>query len=136
MHKKQLMAGAALLAAFTAASPTFAADIVVVGHPSAAPMSKDQVSDVFLGKNTALNPVDQPEASAIRTEFYKKATGRDLSQIKATWARLVFSGKAQAPKEGADAAAIKKAVAADPKAVGYLEKSSVDASVKVLATLE
>jgi hypothetical protein len=135
MHK-HLMAGAALLAALTASSSAFAAEIVVVGHPSAAPMSKDQVSDVFLGKNTALNPVDQPEASAIRAEFYKKATGRDLSQIKATWARLVFSGTAQAPKEVADAAAIKKAVAADPKSVAYIDKAAVDGSVKVLATVE
>lgn len=135
MHK-HLMAGAALLAAFTAASPALAADIVVVGHPSAAPMSKDQVADVFLGKNTALNPLDQPEAAGIRAEFYKKATGRDLSQIKATWARLVFSGKAQAPKEAADAAAAKKAVAADPKSVAYIDKAAVDGSVKVLATVE
>jgi hypothetical protein len=74
--------------------------------------------------------------SAIRAEFYKKATGRDLSQIKATWARLVFSGKAQAPKEVADAAAIKKAVAADPKSVAYIDKAAVDGSVKVLATVE
>jgi len=132
MHK-QLMAGVALLAAMTTAS---AADIVVVGHPSAAPMSKDQVSDVFLGKNTALNPVDQPEAAGIRSEFYKRAVGRDPSQMKATWARLVFSGKAQAPKEMADAAAVKKAVAADPKSVGYIEKAAVDASVKVLATVD
>lgn len=132
MHK-QLMAGVALLAAVTTTS---AADIVVVGHPSAAPMSKDQVSDVFLGKNTALNPVDQPEAAGIRPEFYKRAVGRDPSQMKATWARLVFSGKAQAPKEMADAAAVKKAVAADPKIIGYIDKTAVDASVKVLATVE
>ena len=86
MHK-HLMAGAALLAAFTVTS---AADIVVVGHPSAAPMTKEQVADIFRGKNTALSPVDQPEAAAVRAEFYKKATGRDPSQVKATWARLTW----------------------------------------------
>jgi hypothetical protein len=135
MHK-HLMAGAALLAAVAASSSALAADIVVVGHPSAAPMSRDQVSDVFLGKNTALNPLDQSDGSPIRAEFYKKATGRDLAQVKATWARLVFSGKGQSPKELADAAAIKKAVAADPKSVAYIDKAAVDGTVKVIATLD
>jgi hypothetical protein len=34
-----------------------------------------------------------------------------------------------------DSAAVKKAVAANPKAVGYIEKSAVDASVKVILPL-
>jgi ABC-type phosphate transport system substrate-binding protein len=38
------------------------------------------------------------------------------------------------PKEAGDSAAVKKAVAADPKAIGYIEKSAVDASVKVVYT--
>jgi ABC-type phosphate transport system substrate-binding protein len=36
------------------------------------------------------------------------------------------------PKEAGDSAAVKKAVASDPKAIGYIEKSAVDASVKVI----
>jgi hypothetical protein len=133
---KQLLAAAAALTLFTTTHDAAATEIVVVGHPSAAPMSKDQVADVFLGKNTALAPLDQPEGAGIRAEFYKKATGRDLSQVKATWARLVFSGKAQAPKEATDVAAVKKAVAADPKIIGYIDKAAVDGSVKVLASVE
>ncbi len=112
-----------------------AMDIVVVGNPAAGPLTKEQVADVFLGKNQALTPVDQVESAPIRAEFYKQATGRDLAQVKSTWSRLVFSGKGQAPKELADNAAVKKAVAADPKAVGYIDKSAVDGSVKVVSTL-
>jgi hypothetical protein len=112
-----------------------AADIVVIGHPSAAALTKDQVSDVFLGKNLSLSPVDLPESSPLRADFYKQATGRDAAQVKAAWSRLVFSGKAQPPKEAADAAAVKKAVAADPKAVGYIDKAAVDGTVKVISTL-
>ncbi len=112
-----------------------AMDIVVIGNPAASPLTKEQVADVFLGKNQALTPVDQVESAPIRAEFYKQATGRDLAQIKSTWSRLVFSGKGQAPKELADNAAVKKAVATDPKAVGYIDKSAVDGSVKVVSTL-
>jgi ABC-type phosphate transport system substrate-binding protein len=34
-----------------------------------------------------------------------------------------------------DAAAVKKAVAADPKAIGYIDKSEADASVKIVLAL-
>ena len=112
------------------------ADVVVIGNSAAAPLTKDQVSDVFLGKSQAFTPIDQPESAPVRADFYKKATGRDAAQVKATWSRLVFTGKAVAPKEVADAAAVKKAVAADPKAIGYIDKSAVDGSVKVVLALD
>lgn len=130
--KKIAIQMALLLGMVTGAQAT---DIVVIGNLAAGPLTKEQVADVFLGKNQALTPVDQVETAPIRAEFYKQATGRDLAQIKSTWSRLVFSGKGQAPKELADNAAVKKAVAADPKAVGYIDKSAVDGSVKVVSTL-
>jgi hypothetical protein len=122
-------AAAALLLAATVAT---AADIVVIANAAVGPLSKDQVSDLFLGKSQAFTPVDQAEAAPIYAEFYKKATGRDIAQVKSTWSRVVFTGKGQAPKQLPDSAAVKKAVAADPKAVGYIEKSAVDGSVKVV----
>jgi ABC-type phosphate transport system substrate-binding protein len=126
-----------LLAIGLVAAASFAhADVVVIGNPAAAALTKDQVSDVFLGKSQVFTPIDQPDSAAVRAEFYKKATGRDPAQVKATWSRLVFTGKAVAPKEVADAAAVKKAVAADPKAIGYIDKSAVDGSVKVLLALD
>jgi ABC-type phosphate transport system substrate-binding protein len=98
-------------------------------------MSKDEVTQFFLGKSQAMKPVDRSSSDPIKAQFYQKLSGQDLSQVKATWSRLVFTGKATAPKELPDAAAVKKAVAADPKAIGYIDKSEVDATVKVLLTL-
>lgn len=111
-----------------------AEDVVVVGNPAAAALTKDQVSDLFLGKSSGMKLVDQPDAAKIKADFYSKL-GRDLSQVKAIWSRLIFTGKAQAPKEVADSAAVKKAVAADPSTIGYIEKSELDDTVKVLSTL-
>jgi ABC-type phosphate transport system substrate-binding protein len=118
-----------------AAAASAHAELVVIVNPAAGALSADQVSDIFLGRNGSFTPVDQAEGSAVRNDFYKKATGRDPAQVKAVWSRLVFSGKAQPPKEYADAAAVKKAVAADPKAVGYIDKSALDGSVKAALTL-
>jgi ABC-type phosphate transport system substrate-binding protein len=131
MNRTLYVTLAALLLASTAAQ----ADIAVVGHANAAALTKEQISDIYLGKSQAAQPLDLPEASPARTAFYDKATSKDPAQIKATWARLAFSGKGQPPKEAADAAAVKKEVATNPKLIGYIDKSAVDASVKVLLVL-
>lgn len=123
-------------AALACATLAAHAETVVIANPASGPMTKEEVADLFLGKSQALTPIDQAESSPIYADFYKKATGRDIAQVKSTWSRVVFSGKGQAPKQLPDAAAVKKAVAADPKAVGYIDKSAVDASVKVVLTLE
>jgi hypothetical protein len=118
-----------------AASEALAVDVVVIMAPDAAPLTKEQIANVYLGRSLDYKPVDLPESTATRNDFYKKATDRDAAQVKAAWSRLMFTGHAQAPKVLADAAAVKKAVAADNKSVGYIDKADVDSSVKVILTL-
>lgn len=132
---KKLINAAIAAAALAAAVPALA-EVVVVVNPKAAEasMTKDQVAQFFLGKSTAMTPIDQPEDAPVRAEFYKKVTDKDASQAKALWSKLVFTGKATMPKEVANSAAVKAAVAANPKAIGYMEKSAVDATVKVVYT--
>lgn len=132
--KRALIRMIAAAAVFTAASAQ--AQVAVVMNPSAAPLTQEQVANIFLGRLPEFKPVDLPESAAVRASFYKKATDRDIAQVKAVWSRLVFSGKAAPPKEVADAAAVKAAVIADPKAVGYIDKSAVDGSVKVVFSLD
>ena len=117
------------------AAQAVAGDIVVIMAPGAAPLTKAQVADIYLARNLQLKPVDLPDASAIHEAFYKRATGRDAAQVKAVWAKLTFTGHAQPPKVLADAAAVKKAVAADPKAIGYIDADDVDRSITVVLAL-
>jgi ABC-type phosphate transport system substrate-binding protein len=130
-----LLLGAALLTGGAAAQAADPEVIVVIANPSAPTLTKEQIADLFLGKNQGMKLLDQPNSAPVKAVFYQKVSGHDLSQVKATWARLIFTGKAQAPKEVTDAAAVKKAVASDPKAIGYIEKSELDPSVKVLLLL-
>ncbi|MGY4831244.1 hypothetical protein ACVNIS_21925 [Sphaerotilaceae bacterium SBD11-9] len=131
--KRALIQSLAALALCAAAS---AQAQVVVMNASAAPLTADQVSNIFLGRSPDFKPVDLPESNPLRATFYKKATDRDVAQVKAVWSRLVFSGKAAPPAEAADAAAVKAAVKADPKAIGYIDKSAVDGSVKVVHSFD
>lgn len=120
-----------------------AADISIVASAKSAanPMTLEQAAQVFQGKASAFgdgkktNLFDLTENSPLHAEFYSKVTGKDSAQLKAYWSRIVFTGKGLAPKEFADAGAVKKALAADPDAVGYMDSASVDASVKVLLKL-
>jgi ABC-type phosphate transport system substrate-binding protein len=130
-------------AAMVGAQSSFAQVAVVVGAKSdATAMTVDQVSALFLGKSEKLPGggtavlLDQPSGSAIRTTFYDKVTGKNESQVKSAWSRLVFSGKGTPPKEASGSADIKKQVAANPNTIGYIEKSAVDSSVKVLLSVD
>ena len=134
--KKTIIAAILLATLGAAALPASAEVVVIVSQKNpASRMFSEQASQFFLGKSNLFTPVDLPENSAVRAEFYKKVADKDTAQVKALWSKLVFTGKATAPKEYASAAEVKKAVAADPKAIGYIEKSAVDDTVKVILTL-
>ncbi len=130
---KKLMLAAIAATAVGAAAPAMAEVVVVVNAKAAeSTMTKEQVAQFFLGKSTAMTPIDQSDSSPIRAEFYKKVADKDAAQAKALWSKLVFTGKATMPKEVGDNAGVKAALAANPKAIGYIDKSAVDATVKVV----
>jgi ABC-type phosphate transport system substrate-binding protein len=126
----------ALILAIVAAATVHGAEIVVVVNPAAPTISKEQLADLFLGRGGDWTPIDQMVGSAIYIEFYKKVTGRSLAQVKELWSGILFTGRGVPPKQMPDSAAVKKAVAANPKAVGYIEKSALDASIKLALPLE
>ncbi len=113
------------------------AEIVVVVNTAnqASRMFSEQAAQFFLGKSNQFTPIDQGKESAIRRDFYQKIAGKSLSQVEGVWAKIEFSGKGTMPKSYASDAAVKKAIAADTAAIGYIDKASVDDTVKVLLTL-
>lgn len=109
--------------------------VVVGANSPAATMSAEQVAQVFLGKSTLWVPVDQIE-NAAKTEFYKKVTDKELSQVKSIWSKIAFTGKGVPPKEVGGNAEVKKSVTSNPKAIGYIDKSAVDGTVKVILSVQ
>ncbi|HJU98930.1 MAG TPA: hypothetical protein VJ752_00115 [Burkholderiaceae bacterium] len=133
----KLLIQASLLCALSATAFSASAETVVIVNKAnpATRMFSEQASQFFLGKSTMFTPIDQAEGSPIRADFYHKAADKDPAQVKAIWSKIVFTGKGTPPKEYASNAEVKKAVAADPKAIGYIDKSAVDDTVKVILTL-
>lgn len=61
-----------------------------------------------------------------------RVVGRSGAQLTSHWARLVFTGRAKAPEDLADDAAVKAKVASTPGAIGYISDGAVDGTVKVV----
>ncbi len=116
------------------------AEVVVVVSPKSplTELSAYHLSDIYLGRTTLLPdrsrviPLDQAENASLRNAFYMKFTGRAPEQIKAHWSKSIFTGKGVPPKEYPDSNAVKRAIARNPSAMGYIDSSEVDATVKVL----
>jgi ABC-type phosphate transport system substrate-binding protein len=119
---------------------TVMADVVAVvsSKNPLASLSKAQVADIFLGKTarfpdgTLAVPIDREESSATRDEFYATFTGKSPAQIKSHWTKIIFTGRGQPPIAASNSAEVRHLIAANPRAIGYLERSAVDASVKIL----
>lgn len=123
----------------TAAEGTQAQVVVVAGAGSAQPpVSREQLARLYLGSATVLADgssavlLDLPPTSPTRDQFYLKVTGKTAEQVAAGWARLAFSGKGARPEEVRDAAELKRRLAQDPKALGYLDIKELDDTVRVL----
>jgi hypothetical protein len=133
--QKRVAAGLSGLAlAMLAVAPARAEIVIIVSSHASQSPQVGQVCQAYLGKTKAPTPLNFNEKNPLRDEFYAKACKKDPAQVQAIWGKLLFTGTGTPPTEVDSAAAMKKAVAADPNAVGYLDKKDLDASVKAVAS--
>lgn len=124
-----------LLLCLLALSPVVHAQIAVVMSPGSASMTKVQVANIYLGRRFDLKPIDLPDGVPLRATFYRAAADADLTQVRSAWARIIFTGRGEAPRELPDAAAVKKAVASNPRAIGYIDAAALDSTVRAVLIL-
>lgn len=113
--------------------------VVVVGATSSVNnLTKEQVSNIFLGKASSFPgggkaiAIDRIDGSQERNIFYKKVGGMSGSQLKSYWAKRIFSGRGQPPKQLANDSEVKKSVSSNPSQISYIAEEAVDSSVKVV----
>jgi len=117
----------------------WAADVVViVNKENANTVDRELVVKIYTGeaKNWPngghVFALDQGEASSVRAELYSSMLGKNAANMKALWAQKIFSGSALPPKVIGTDAEVKKLVAGNKNAIGYIKASSVDDTVKVV----
>ena len=115
--------------------------VIVSANSPVTSLSQSQVSDIFLSKSgtfpggAQVVPIDQADGSQIRVDFYSKTTGKSPELLKAYWSKMIFTGQGEPPREISDSDKIKKLVANNPHYIGYIDKSALDSSVKMVMTL-
>ncbi len=132
----KLCVSAAIVGLF--ASSAAIADVVVIVNPAnSAAIDEEQIAKIFLGQTKTFSngseatPIDQKEGP-LREEFGNKLLKKNPSQLKAQWARQIFTGGAKPPKEMASDDEILKFVASTPGAIAYVDSSKVNKSGKVV----
>jgi ABC-type phosphate transport system substrate-binding protein len=136
--------GAAVLLGALAGAPAGAADLVVIvsaRNPVAA-LRADQVAAIFLGQSARFPdgaeavPYDMRLGTTLRDEFYARVTNKTPALLKAHWSKMVFTGRGQPPAELSDSVAVRRRVAEDADAIGYIERSALDASVHAVLVVQ
>ena len=126
--------------ALSLSSTVLQADVVAVVSAKSpiTTLDKSQVADLFLGKTNRFPngvqavPIDQAEGLSVRDEFYDKVLGRTAAQMKAYWSKIIFTGRGQPPPSVSSDIEMKKRISENPAAIGYIERSLVDNSVRVV----
>ncbi|EWH08475.1 hypothetical protein DS2_17080 [Catenovulum agarivorans DS-2] len=121
-------------------SYTAAAELVVVVNKEnpVEQLSLTNVIDIYTGRymafpnGTSAEPVDLPNESSYKENFYFQATGLSLAKINSYWARLKFTGRYLPPIELDTPSDALKYVQKNPNAVAYVDEQYVTDKVKVV----
>lgn len=119
------------------------ADLVVVVNArcGVAAMTRNEVVNIFFGRyrlffnGREAQPVDLIDSHPDRARFYGGLVGKDLAEINAYWARLVFSGRVQPPHKVATPDEVLKWISANTCGIGFVELAKADARVRVVYEL-
>lgn len=137
--KRNLLPIGIIVALTSWLTPAWADIVVVVSAENAIErISRSELSDLYLGRRNQFPhgepavPLDQHEGSQAYPEFYEAYLSQTPAQIRSHWSRLIFTGRGQPPRSVSDGEAMADAVAADSRAIGYLDSGLVDERLRVV----
>ena len=120
------------------------ADIVVVVNVAnpVTSFNHRELVDLYMGRNLHFSDgslvlrLDQAPESAVREKFYRALVDKSVAQVNAYWAKLLFAGRATPPQSVDDSRSVLTAIRNNRNAIGYIDSSDLDDSVKVVAHVE
>lgn len=130
-----------LLVAVAIARPALAEDLAVIVHAERKTLlTVEQVAQIYLKKRRfwddgeRIVPVNRDSGSAAREWFVRRVFGPSAQQLVVYWNRQYFQGVLP-PATLASDEAVKRFVAGEPLAIGYVHPRVVDGSVRVVLHL-
>lgn len=79
--------------------------------------------------------MDLNGANAEKQQFYAQLVGKELAEINAYWARLIFSGQGSPPRQAEATDEVLDIVENNIGAIGYVKSAQANPRVKVVYTL-
>jgi len=123
-----------------AASGEVIAVIVNKANPSAV-LDRDELRPIFQTTRKVWPsgeeafPINLPEDSPLRNDFDHVTLGLDPERVARYWVDRKVRGGARPPVRVSTSAAVLKAVASKPGAVGYVRLGEVNNTIKVVAKI-
>jgi ABC-type phosphate transport system substrate-binding protein len=117
--------------------------IVVIANKavSTTRLSRDELRPLFQTKKdtwpdgSPAKPFNLPDKSTLRQGFDAAILGLDPDRIARYWIDRKIRGGERPPQTAPSSAVMVKVIGKTPGALGYVEASAVDASVKVVAKI-
>jgi len=113
--------------------------VIVVGAKSSlSALTSEDAKKVFMARKRILPngltaaPVLQKDASNATKVFRERVLKKSAAQLRAYWAKLIFSGKGSPPPTVKSGDEVKEYVANTPGGIGYMDEADLDPSVKVV----
>ena len=132
MTRKLIQSAALLAAGMLLGTAALAAEVVAIGNKANTnAVDKAFVVKAYSGETRtwadggAIALIDQGDDNPVRADFNQNFLGKSNGNVKALWGQLIFAGKALPPKVIDGDAEVKKAVAANKNASGYIRPASV-----------
>ena len=128
-----------MFALLSVSSLALAADYILITDNSnpVTTLSAKEVKNIYLGKKSVWSDgshitVFTQTVSNVNRPFMKEMVRKTPQQFSTYWKKSLFTGTGLPPKDYSSDDAIKAAVAAKPGAIGYIQASSLDDTVKQL----
>ncbi len=115
------------------------AEVAVIVHPSNSnSFDQNAIKRIFLGKSRAFPsggeaiPVGSKDGSPESNEFTSSVLSKTPKQLKAYWAKMIFTGKGTPPKAMESNQSILDIVASNPSFIGFVTSGTETGAVKVV----
>ena len=122
------------------AGAAWSGGFVVITNPAAASaaIGKADLKRIYNGKikewdGLQVQPINLADGSPVKDSFLKDILGLSAKEYEDFCTKQKITGEGTPPIIQPNSAAVKAMVSSIPGAIGYVEESAVDASVKVLA---
>jgi ABC-type phosphate transport system substrate-binding protein len=104
-------------------------------------VNKSAVKAIYMGAKlkwadgNKIHVVDQADTEVGR-KFYATVIGKSMNEVRKQWTKLLLSGQASAPFKCPSDKVVKKVIATNPNAIGYIATSALDDTVKEILRID